>query len=348
MVAGIELGREYAQICVKNDSMKDAESVTKIAGEEHYRIPVEVDWEKKEELRGFFRKLWKLIAPYINKETVEYLVFCLEENSDKMREMLLEIVQDYHISMDQVRFLDKKESFCAYVLHQPAELLSHNAFLIENHGGKKEKFLLHKRAGTIPAVTEVREVSRQSLESVFTDHAISSVFLVGDDFEEEWMQQNLKILKNGRRIFLGKNLYVKGACYRGMELKENRETYLYLGAEKVCCNIALRAVQDGKEELVPIVEGGRNWYESHKSLEVLLMDEPELEFAMIPINGKERKTVVIRLEGLPERPKKTTRLRLNLEFYDPSHAKLTVKDLGFGELFPQSDMVYEGELQWEQ
>lgn len=347
MIAGIELGKQYAQVCVKTDSMKDAESVTKVAGTEHYRLPLEADIENKNELQELFRKLWKMLAPYGNKDSLSYLVFCLEENSEKMREMLLEIVQIYNIDTDRVRFLDKSESYCAYVLHQSAELLSHNALLIENREGKKEKFLLHKRTKTTPQVMEVREVSDKSLESIFTDHAISSVFLVGDDFEEEWMQKNLKLLKTGRRVFVGKNLYVKGACYRGMELKENDQSYLYLGEEKVCANIGLKAQEDGKPVYAAVVEGGKNWYESNVAVEILLLDEPVLEFAMIPINGREKKTMVIHLNNLPERPKKTTRLRIELEFLSPSHAKLLIRDLGFGELFPQSDMVYEGELQWD-
>lgn len=347
MVAGIEIGKQYAQVCVKTGSMRDAESVTKVAGTEHYRIPVEINIEDKNELQELFRKLWKMLAPYGNRDTLEYLVFCLEENTEKMRQMLLEIAEIYNISTEKVRFLDKSESFCVYVLHQSAELLSHNALLIENHEGSKEKFLLHKRSKTTPQVTEVRNVSEKSLDSIFTDHAISSVFLVGDDFEEEWMQKHLKLLKTGRRVFMGKNLYVKGACYRGLELKQNSQTYLYLGAEKVCCNIALKAEQSEKEEYVSIVEGGKNWYESSVSLEVLLADEPTLEFAIIPINGREKKTAVIHLNDLPARPKKTTRLRIELEFTEPTHAKLMIKDLGFGELFPQSDMVYEGELQWD-
>ncbi|MBQ8856744.1 MAG: hypothetical protein IJ024_01220 [Lachnospiraceae bacterium] len=347
MVAGIELGKQYAQVCVKTDSMKDAESVTKVAGTEHYRLPVEVNIENKNELQELFRKLWKMLAPYGNKDSLSYLVFCLEENSEKMREMLLDIVQIYNISTEKVCFLDKSESFCAYVLHQSAELLSHNALLIENREGKKEKFLLHKRTKTTPQVLEVREVSEKSLESIFTDHAISSVFLVGDDFEEEWMQKNLKLLKTGRRVFMGKNLYVKGACYRGLELKENHQSYLYLGEEKVDANIGLKAEVDGKAAYTVIAEGGKNWYESNVSVEVLLLDEPVLEFVMVPINGREKKTAVIHLENLPARPKKTTRLRIELEFLDPSHAKLMIKDLGFGEIFPQSDMVYEGELQWD-
>lgn len=348
MIAGIELGKEYVQVCVKTDSMKDAQSVTKVAGTEHYRMPTEANLEDKNELQECFRKLWKMLSPYGNKDSLEYLMFCLEENSEKMRQMLTDIVQIYNISVEKVRFLDKSECFCSYVLHQSAELLTHNALLIDNHAGELSKFVLHKRTRTLPVVTDVRDISEKSLEDVFAEHAISSVFLVGDDYEEDWMKQNLSLLKNGKRVFLGKNLFVKGACYRGMDFKEQNESYLYLGAEKVCCNIAIKAEQNGRIEYVSIVEGGKNWYESNAKVEVLLLEDAELEFAIIPINGKEKRTAMIHLEDLPKRPKKTTRLRIELEFTDPYHVKLTVKDLGFGALFAQSDMVYEGELQWEQ
>ena len=348
MIAAIELGKKYAQVCVKTVNMKDAESLSTVAGTENYRIPTEADLEDKVQLQEFFRKLWKLLSPYGNKDSLEYLVFCLEDNSEEMRGRLSEIVEIYNISLGKVRFMSKQECFCAYVFHQSAELLSHNALLIENCEGDKEKFILQKRARTTPMVAEVRNISEKSLESVFSDHAISSVFLVGDDFEEEWMQKNLKILRNGRRVFAGKNLYVKGAVYRGMELKEDVEEYLYIGAEKLCCHIALCSEINGKQEYIYIVEGGRNWYESNVALEVLLLDKPELEFALIPINGKEKKTTMIYLRDLPVRPKKTTRLRIELEFTNVSCAKIIIKDLGFGELFPPSDMVYEGELQWEQ
>ena len=58
--------------------------------------------------------------------------------------------------------------------------------------------------------------------------------------------------------------------------------------------------------------------------------------------------MVVELKDLPVRPPKTTRLHLRVEFTDAAHARLEVVDLGFGELFPKSDMVYEGELSWEQ
>ena len=77
MVAAIELGKEYAQVCVKTAAMKDAESVTTVAGSEAYRITVDCNVEDEQQLQELFRRLWKMIAPYGSREMLEYLVFCL-------------------------------------------------------------------------------------------------------------------------------------------------------------------------------------------------------------------------------------------------------------------------------
>lgn len=348
MVVGIELGKEYVQLCVKTDAMKEPESLSKIAGEEHYRMPTEADLGNQEELSELFRGLWKLLLPYGNKNTLEHLVYCLEENTADLREKLGSLAKIYNIPPEKLSFLGKEECFASYVIHQSGELLAHNALLIENHQGEKSKYLLHRHSKTVPALLEVKPVGDTSLEGIFTDHSISSVFLVGDDYEEAWMEQNLKVLKTGKRIFMGKNLFVKGACYFAWDLKEQKEMFCYLGQDKVKYHVMLRTGQEGPERYTAVVPGGRNWYDSHEETDVILMEDGSLEFALVPVNGREKKTVVVELKELPVRPPKTTRLHLRVEFTDAAHARLTITDLGFGELFPKSDMVYEGELSWEQ
>ena len=189
---------------------------------------------------------------------------------------------------------------------------------------------------------------RESLDYDYMPDNYIDRYEPGDDFEEDWMKQNMKLLKNGKRVFAGKNLFVKGACYKGMELKEENPSYLYLDAEKVGCDILLKTIQGEKEEYFSVAKGGKNWYESAVSMDLLLLDEPELEFLLAPIGGGEKKEVTISLRDLPKRPKKTTRIQMKLAFTDACHGKLSIRDLGFGELFPASDMNYEGELQWEQ
>ena len=51
------------------------------------------------------------------------------------------------------------------------------------------------------------------IEGVFDKRIVSSVFLTGEGFENNWYPTSLRVLCNGRRAFIGNNLYSKGACY---------------------------------------------------------------------------------------------------------------------------------------
>lgn len=52
------------------------------------------------------------------------------------------------------------------------------------------------------------------------------------------------------------------------------------------------------------------------------------------------------LTGLPKRPNKTTRLLLKLQYISRKECRITVKDLGFGEMFPSSGKEWEEIVQW--
>ena len=49
-------------------------------------------------------------------------------------------------------------------------------------------------------------------KAIFSERPVSSVFLVGEAFEEKWYEQSLRVLcASGRRVFAGDNLFAKGA-----------------------------------------------------------------------------------------------------------------------------------------
>ena len=91
MIAAIELGKEYAQVCVKTASMRDAESVTTVAGTEHYRIPLEGNIDNQADLQEIFRKLWKMLSPYGNKDSLEYLKEQVGKN-DRIKQILIDSI----------------------------------------------------------------------------------------------------------------------------------------------------------------------------------------------------------------------------------------------------------------
>ena len=54
--------------------------------------------------------------------------------------------------------------------------------------------------------------------------------------------------------------------------------------------------------------------------------------------------VKILLEGFPERPNKTTKIRVAVGFLDEKTMVVKLTDQGFGELFPKTDAVVRQEV----
>lgn len=86
---------------------------------------------------------------------------------------------------------------------------------------------------------------------------VSSVYLTGEGFENNWYPNSLKVLCNGRRAFLGNNLYSKGACYSSMRYADPYDDGpIYLDGTKMTEQICLRMRIGGQEGWYPIVAWG--------------------------------------------------------------------------------------------
>ena len=55
--------------------------------------------------------------------------------------------------------------------------------------------------------------------------------------------------------------------------------------------------------------------------------------------------ITIPLEGFPERPDRTTKIRLSLGFSDERTMVCVIRDMGFGEFVPATDTVIKREVE---
>ena len=60
-----------------------------------------------------------------------------------------------------------------------------------------------------------------------------------------------------------------------------------------------------------------------------------------PVTGGEPQELTVPLEGLPDRPDRTTRLRVVLSMPSANSLRVQISDLGFGEIFPAEGGVWE-------
>ena len=92
----------------------------------------------------------------------------------------------------------------------------------------------------------------------------------------------------------------------------------------------------GEEAYFAVLDGGVSWYEAFADFEVILESGNTVEFQVTPLTGEPATEREIVLEGLPERPKKTSRLKVHVEMSAPDRVTVTIEDMGFGEIFPSS------------
>ena len=65
---------------------------------------------------------------------------------------------------------------------------------------------------------------------------------------------------------------------------------------------------------------------------------------MTPLDGKEIRKINVSLDGIPGRPDKTTRLKMKISFTSGDTVRIHIEDLGFGEIFPTSNMKWDTEV----
>ena len=179
----------------------------------------------------------------------------------------------------------------------------------------------------------------------------SSIQINGDGFDQEWAKKSVKLLcYQKRKVFYGNNLFARGACAAGAErfITHRLRDYRYMSRSLVLTSVGMEMRVMGAPTYYPLIEAGRNWYESSADIELILDDTDELVFVVEHMRESERRHIVMKLPGLPQRPNRTTRLSVSLHYVSAEECCITVKDLGFGEMFPASGKEWKETTRWQE
>ena len=253
---------------------------------------------------------------------------------------------------------DYRESFYYHTLCQRQELWARKVGMFCFEEENVTFFSLELNFRTKPVTASVKEgkTIRLSREPVKKDRMFqklieeslkqdlySSIFLVGEEFDRSWAVHSVPLLCKGRRkVFAGTNLFARGACFAAREKVEDKalKGYLYAGEDLVRFNVGMDMKINGCPAYYPLVTAGVNWYETEKECEFLMDGTRALVFVVSSMDEGKRRRYGMPLPGLPDRPDRTTRIRLHVEFDSPGRCQITAEDLGLGELFPSSGKIW--------
>lgn len=185
------------------------------------------------------------------------------------------------------------------------------------------------------------------MKTELAGNRFSSVYLIGNGFAGDWLRTSVRLLCRGRRVFLGNNLYSKGAGYGGyfkLRDPEVARQYFFLDGNKLKTNIGIRGLVRGREAYCSIVDAGVNWYEAEGTCDLVLENAASVKLLFTPLTGGSPSEVTLDLDGLPTREDRTTRVRLSFRMDNPEEVTVVAKDLGFGEIFPSTGLSWEKKI----
>lgn len=315
-----------------------------------------------EELLGIFiRKSMSLLHKVCNLEQICALTFVFPTLPMKLLRAMRSITAQLPVVQDRCYLLEEKESFFHFVMHQRRELWNNDVMLLDARAGSLKIWTLSRRraAQVTPFVVTEQKPDPFSfgekdaytdaqfaklMEQVLEKQLVSCIFLTGREFEGGWMQEAKKVLCHGRRVFAADHIGVRGACYRGLAQPEadGRQLQFYMGTHQLRSHLGLYVWNGREQQYCRLLWAGTNWYEAARSHTFLVdhCDSVCLQMDAVmddvpPEARSVRKT--ISLDWLPQRPHLATKIRIDVVYENAKQCRITVTDIGLGELFPASD-----------
>lgn len=266
-------GREAQEAVQKGEAYPVKELLSSAAAKKTIQVEEE-SFDSIALLSLFIRKTLTLLTPILPSNKLQGFVFSVEKVTGEIAEALKQAVILLELKVDQVFVIGRAESFFYYNISQPEELWLRDVLLCDLSRDVLRTYLFHANRKTTPVASFVDETVQEEVQpfiptgdeaqdhrngmkldrkfaavvsEILDKNQVSSVYLIGSGFEGEWYQESLPILCKDRRVFLGNNLFSKGACYAAMERLFGgiSKGYAFLGNDMIQANVGM-CVQKGK------------------------------------------------------------------------------------------------------
>jgi len=312
-----------------------------------------------------FRKMLSLVHGYDQEETILKLVVTVEMPTKELTDNIYTALESLGIKKDRAVVVDYKQSYMYYVLSQKREIWVNDVgmFYFGNKGLKYSQFTIDRRkTPNIVGITERdysgiinmdmfgKDMDRLVYEfenvaqNAIHKQIISTLYMIGNGFENGWADESMRKLCYGRRVFKGDKLYVKGACYgaRYYAGKSNIEPFVYIDENMTTAHISARVyVGAGCQEII-VSKAGSVWYDVDSSFDIIPCEETELVMGITDIITKTSSKHIIALEDIcTRRPDRMSRINVRVRMQAVDKMIVTIKDLGFGEIYPSTNRIYE-------
>ena len=308
----------------------------------------------------FVKKSISILSAVVPLSKIAGVMFTTDIIDEQTVNIFQTIVEGLALKTKNIYFQSHVESLYYYTIHQPKDIWSGQVLACEY---EKDMMITHRlefNENTTPIVAfseterfnniEIGNKDRNFLNILHKNcdgRYVSSVQLIGNGFKEEWYSDSLKYMCTNRRVFVGNNLYSKGACYGILEKispSEEGKGHIYLGDDKLKANVGMEVFRRGQASYLALLNAGVHWYEAGAEAEFILQEDNVLEFKISSLKGNKVYTESMVLDNLAERKKGTVRMRLQMKMISKHVICVEVEDLGFGDVYPSTNEKWTKEI----
>lgn len=318
-------------------------------------------------LTKFLKKTLMVVRQQFLNSSIQKLVVTVPNLTAKLSAEIYASLEELGLKSDRVTVISQVQSYMYYVLCQKPEIWANEValFTYDETGLFYYSLTMNKRMQPYAVIVDRVDLSNELTPQMFQEEPLervlyrlekllnqvlykkltSAVFMTGKGFEGNWIRDVLVRLSSSRRVFVGQNLYAKGACFAAQGFaEENFQNYLFLSDEMITSTITLRLYENAKEVEYCMVKAGTPWWKADHTVTVILDQTKELCFTVSNLLKREPLQEVFSLDGMVERENKTIRLAVTVHFVDRFTAVVTVRDTGFGEFYATNYRIWEQTL----
>jgi len=370
-ILGIDICDRVSQVSYYDVKTQTAESVPLIGTVMILKnpVPLHVIFDNQEGLQIQMNELTNLVGylldsakKFKNATDINKICVTVEDFTITILDALKAVFAVYGYNSDRLSFISHEESYAYYTFSLKKDLWSSGVLLLDygikgimsfqlaNFKVKNYDIIGEDRqlfdddeliqvANGVKTLDEVDELLVKIIKQLMNGKIISSIYLTGAGFDTDHLPPGfLKYICNRQRVFVGQNLYVKGACIAACEniIATRFANTIFACKNRITTGIEIEIVERGKNRILRVVKPGMNWYEAGRTMDFIVDDCNEIRLKMIPLAGKEQYEEKIDLSEFPFRAGKTTRIKMEFEFQSDDRCLVIVKDKGFGEIVRSS------------
>lgn len=319
-------------------------------------------------LEKYLKKTLLLLKTYYPTNSIQKIVVTVKELNKNLANGIYTALFSLGIEKDRASIQSHNQSYEYYALSQPKELWMNDVglFHFDEKGLTYSQISIARNSsGNMVSTTKkdykeilsydmLIEEPKARIASVFLNIAksvlhkqiLSTIYVTGIGFEGEWADNALLELCKGRRVFKGNNLFTRGACYAARERTDNPKLseFIFIGDEMIKYSLSLQGYYNAKSQEIILMKDTTNWYDVDEKLDVILDEENCIQVNLMDIWHREKRSESLKLDGIPKRQNKTTRIEIRVKCLNSTTIVVTAKEKGFGEFYPTSNRIWEKEI----